>query len=1216
MRRPSDCCRVRDVIATTLAALLLCAAAAVSAADSLVTAKPAAVLPPQAADRARLALQLARARFAPLTLYAPTAWPEALSERRQTDVKFTVLVAGDAGAQPEVNLLIRGLDRKVPMNDDGSDGDLSAGDRIYSAVVRFDAADARAGRCYDVLASSLTGKRTVVSGVRRLCVSRLPIGTAASDFSAFNVVVFGEGNEAMPVVADEALIRVSPNLSDDRIEAIAALVGGVVVGSLPGQNIYQIRLRGPQTAAELRQTLLNLQRAGGVLLAVPNAIGGLQAPPVVPVTTSDPLLTSQSNLERIRARHAWGITTGDAAQLSAVIDTGADFDHPDFWATSAGTDTRFATSGSNLVAADCTGTGCVTISKPTACHATNVCNATNAATDTYGHGTLAAGLAVTATDNALGVAGVTWQGRLLVVRYAASNSTASAAKLLDGMNYARAQGARILSISTAMPAAFVGSLVCPIVTAAESEGRLVVAAAGNDGLTSNNYPAACAGAMPVANSAVNGSDQDVIHTGTLASNYGSWIAIAAPGTSVPSTARTPAACGTCDPAYTSATGFATVTGTSFSTPLAAGAAALVLARSPSITNADLRALLASSGVALQSPAAHIHRIDLLAALLTLNTAPTAINFPGACIPENTDTTGGVSAGTLTTVDADAGTTAHEYAVVGGADAAKFSIDVVNADQLMLTDGVLDFETKPSYIVRVRSTDVGDASFEQDIVVAVCNDLDEPPLVSGGPFTLPENSAVGTVVGNIVATDPEGGPISYSITSGNTGTAFAISPTGQITVANSLALDFETTPVFNLVITVSDGTNIVLFPVTVNLTDVLEIPPLLVIGAGPGVWHTCAVRQGGSVYCWGQNVFGQLGNGTTTSSPTPVPIMSSLAFAAVTGWGDVADGANDQAHTCGLTSSGDIYCWGLNGSGELGASTTGLCPFSSPSFPGGNAPCSSVPVRVNDPLSGPTTYAAVSAGALHTCALDTNGVVFCWGANGGGQLGDGTTTPHTTPSPVASASGTFTEVSSGETFTCAVATGGTVSCWGSNFRGQLGRGDTINSTTPIAVLQGSTLLHSLDTGERHACALSSSGAAYCWGENSAGQLGSVTAESCGGVACSTTPVAVSGSLTFGQISAGEFHTCGVSGTSIYCWGANFSGQLGNGTLSPSTSPVLVSDPDTGPVSWASVHAGQNHTCAVTTTSALYCWGRNNQGQLGNGLTGEITSTRKPAAVPEP
>lgn len=795
-----------------------------------IEVRPAAVLPRHASHHAELALMAARARHAPLSAFAPAAWPEALPEGQATDVKFTVLLAGGAASvQPKVTLHIRGLDTSVPMRDDGTGADLSAGDRIYSAVVRFSAAAARAGRCYDASASVLSARgQTVLSGERRVCVSQFTVGLAASDLSATNIIGFSDGGVSGRVLADEVLIRVRAGLGEDRVDAAAALVGGRIVGALPGEGVYQIRLSAPQTAGELRQTLRRLGRVGGVLLAAPNTVGELQAPPVVPVTPSDPDLATQWGLDRVKAREAWAITTGDPAMLIAVIDSGVDFDHPDFWATPGGTDTRFAISGADIVAADCTGAGCVAVSTPATCHATNTCNVGNAATDTYGHGTLVSGFVGAATNNALGVAGATWQGRLLTVRYAV-NGTVTAAKLLDGINYARGQGARILSISSAL-VGFSAGIICPAVTTADTvEGRLVVAAAGNDGGTGNNYPAACTSgvtpvAMPVANSEVDGSNLDVIHTGTLPSNYGTWVSLAAPGTAVPSTARTAAACPTCDPAYVSATGYAMATGTSFSTPLASGGAALVLARSPATTNADLRTLLYSTGVALQAPAAHIRRIDLLAALLTFNVAPTSIGFPGTCIPENTNTAAGVSVGSLSTVDADTGLTTHEYTVVGGADAAKFSIGGVNADQLLITDGVLNFEAKPSYAVRVRSTDVGNLFVEQDLVVGVCN-INEAPVVATPTFAIPENSPAATAVGTVVASDPEGGALSFAITAGNTGGAFAISGAGAITVVNSGALDFETTPSFALTVSVSDGVNTTLATTTVNLTNVNEPPTI-------------------------------------------------------------------------------------------------------------------------------------------------------------------------------------------------------------------------------------------------------------------------------------------------------------------------------------------------------------------------------------------------------
>jgi subtilase family protein len=678
---------------------------------------------------------VARTAPAPFTLFEPTAFPEALPDRQATDVKFTVLVTG-AGT-PTVNLTVRQLGVTVPMADDGKGPDAAAGDHIFSALVPFSSADAKAGRCYDVFASvsvqgtartdddgddddDAAGTLTLTSPVRTVCATRIPIGNSPSNFG--NIIEFTQDGVTARVIADEVLIIVRSNLGDNRLFALAAQVGGTVVGSVPANNLYQIRFASPRTAAQLQQAILTLERNGGVIHAVPNAIGQLQTPGVTPLPTSDPQLASQTNLDRINATRAWRITKGSASTVIAVIDTGGDFDHPDFW---SGSTPRFLTDGGgNLVAADCTSGTCAAVTTPATCHATSNCDVgMGAAVDTYGHGTLLGGVATAATDNAVGIAGANWNAPLLSVRYATADSTTTAPALAAAINYASAQGARIISVSTAVPLAYWSFNVCPSVASADAAGHLVVAAAGNDGpSTEQNYPGACAGAMPIANSTVDASvpPLDVLYTGALGSNEGLWVSLAAPGVSVISTARTPAACPTCDASLSSATGYATVGGTSLSAPLAAGAAGLILAKSPSMTNADLRTLLFTTGVPLQAPFAFMHRIDVLAALLTLDLAPTGVNLsPSTCIPDGTDTTAGVSAGTLTTVDPDAGLTGFEYSIVGGVDAAKFGIGGGSLDQLILTDGILSHAAKPSYAVTVRTTDVGNKTFDQNLNVQVC-----------------------------------------------------------------------------------------------------------------------------------------------------------------------------------------------------------------------------------------------------------------------------------------------------------------------------------------------------------------------------------------------------------------------------------------------------------------------------------------------------------------
>ena len=230
-------------------------------------------------------------------------------------------------------------------------------------------------------------------------------------------------------------------------------------------------------------------------------------------------------------------------------------------------------------------------------------------------------------------------------------------------------------------------------------------------------------------------------------------------------------------------------------------------------------------------------------------------------------------------------------------------------------------------------------------------------------------------------------------------------------------------------------------------------------------HTCALTSGGGVTCWGDNTYGQLGDGTTANSTTPVAVAGLSS-----GVNAIAAGAY---HTCALTSGGGVMCWGWNAYGQLGDGTTAN---------------STTPVAVAGLSSG---VIAIAAGGGHTCALTSSGGATCWGWNASGELGDGTTTDRLTPVAVVGLSSGVTAIATGAYHTCALTRDGGATCWGWNASGELGDGTTANSFTPVAVVGLSSGVSAIAASYAHTCALTSGGGVMCWGWNAYGQLGDGT-----------------------------------------------------------------------------------------------------------------------------
>jgi alpha-tubulin suppressor-like RCC1 family protein len=344
----------------------------------------------------------------------------------------------------------------------------------------------------------------------------------------------------------------------------------------------------------------------------------------------------------------------------------------------------------------------------------------------------------------------------------------------------------------------------------------------------------------------------------------------------------------------------------------------------------------------------------------------------------------------------------------------------------------------------------------------------------------------------------------------------------------------------------------------------------------GVNHTCAVTAVGGARCWGENNYGELGDGTTSNRSLPSDV-SGLTSGVAT----IAGGDN---HTCALTTGGGVKCWGRNNVGQLGDFTL---------------VDRTTPVDVTNLTSG---VVAIATGDSHTCALTSGGGVKCWGENNVGQLGDGTTTNHTIPVNVVGLSSGVGAIAAGGAHTCAITTAGALKCWGFNGFGEVGDGTTTNRTSPANVSGLGSGVAAVSLGSLHTCAVASGGAAKCWGYNAFGQLGN------GSTSDATSPVDVSGLASGAMgVGAGTIHSCALlSSGAAKCWGANNDGQLGNGSTAQSETPVDVS----GLAGVAQVSAGGYHTCATKSNAEARCWGRNAYGQLGDGTT---TSTSAPVAV---
>lgn len=396
----------------------------------------------------------------------------------------------------------------------------------------------------------------------------------------------------------------------------------------------------------------------------------------------------------------------------------------------------------------------------------------------------------------------------------------------------------------------------------------------------------------------------------------------------------------------------------------------------------------------------------------------------------------------------------------------------------------------------------------------------------------------------------------------------------------------------------------------------------------GYVHTCGIKTDNTLWCWGQNLDGQLGIGSTS------PFVSYTAL-QVTGGGSWKSVSTGYYHTCAIKTDDTAWCWGRNNGGAVGDNST---------------------TQRNSPtaVNGGGTWKMISAGTAQTCGIKSDDTARCWGYNDVGQVGDGTNTQRNVPTAL-SGGGTWKAIDAGDMHNCGIKSDDSAYCWGANATGQLGDNTTVAKNVPTAVNGGGswkTISAStwFNIYYGHSCGIKLDDTVWCWGDNG-GSFGSnngynklgdgtITQRNvptaviagngpwklvsaggnmtCGiktnnGIVCwgaskytgsdaknyENQPVQIDGGGTWKETAVGNTHSCGIkSDDSAWCWGQGAEGQLGTGS-SPALqlTPAVVS----GGSSWKSLTGGNRHTCGIKTDNTGWCWGYNGQGQLGDNTT---------------
>ena len=334
----------------------------------------------------------------------------------------------------------------------------------------------------------------------------------------------------------------------------------------------------------------------------------------------------------------------------------------------------------------------------------------------------------------------------------------------------------------------------------------------------------------------------------------------------------------------------------------------------------------------------------------------------------------------------------------------------------------------------------------------------------------------------------------------------------------------------------------------------------------GGYHNLAIRTDGTLWAWGENTEGQLGDGTLDNQPAPVQIGTATSWATISAGG---------GHSLATRTDGTLWAWGDNFYGQLGD--------------GSNAD-HLVPTQVGTS----TDWASIAAGFYHGLATHTDGTLWAWGRNNSGQLGDTSTSDRNAPVQVGT-SNTWASIAAGEAHNLARQADGTLWAWGDDARGQLGGGATGNKSVPTQV-GTDTDWASADAGGTHSLAIRTNGTLWAWGGNGSGQLGDGTAPTNKSI-----PTQVGTDTNWASVSAAAAHSLAtrIDGT-FWAWGFNTYGQVGDGTSGAGTNKSVPTQIGSL-TSWAFVSGGGDYSLARRSDGTHWAWGRNSSGQLGDGST---------------